>query len=169
MLSRAVVLALACSIPLLADGAAGIHWTPPAGWQSQGARPMRAATYVIPNGSVDLHPAECAVYYFGQHEGGTVDANMKRWISQFEGGEKNAKTGTRTIHGLTVHTVDVSGGYTGMGGPMAPAHAAQPGYRLLGAIVEAPQGLVFFKFTGPVKTIAANQSKYDAMLNSLAR
>lgn len=46
---------------------------------------------------------------------------------------------------------------------------ARPGYRLLGATVEAPQGRVFFKFTGPTKTVAANQAKFDAMLNSIHR
>ena len=109
------------------------------------------------------------MYYFGPGQGGSVDANVKRWISQFEGGEKNAKTGKRTIHGLTVTTLDVSGTYTGMGGPMAQSKSAKPNYRLLGAIVEGPEGSIFFKFAGPSKTVAANQAKFDSMLNSVSR
>ena len=65
-------------------------------------------------------------------------------------------------------TVDVSGAYTGMGGPTAQPGPAVPGYRLLGAIVEGPQGSIFFKFTGPAKTVAANQAAFDKMLASLA-
>jgi hypothetical protein len=42
-----------------------------------------------------------------------------------------------------------------------------PGYRLLGAIVEALGGTVFFKLTGPAKTIAANQQKFEQLLASL--
>lgn len=153
----------------LADDAAGIHWTPPSSWQSQGSRPMRAATYSVPAANGDSEPGECGVYYFGEGQGGSVADNIKRWAGQFEGGQTNAKTGKRIVHGLTVHTIDVSGTYSGMGGPMAPSHTAKPNYRLLGAIVEAPQGSVFFKFTGPSKTVAANQAKFDAMLDSLAK
>ena len=129
---------------------------------------MRAATYTIPAAPGDHEDGECIVNYFGTGQGGPVDANVKRWISQVQGGEKNAKTATRTIHGLSVTTVDASGSYTGMGGPMAQSQAAKSGYRLLGAIVEAPQGSVFFKFTGPAKTVAANQAKFDGMLNSIS-
>jgi hypothetical protein len=157
------------SLVLWADNAAGIHWTPPASWQAQGERPMRAATYSVPATAGDKEPGECAVYYFGQGQGGTVEANIQRWIGQLEGAEKNAKTASRTIHGLTVHTVEASGNYTGMGGPMAQSRTVKPDYRLLGAIVEAPEGSVFFKFTGPAKTVAANQTKFQAMLDSVAK
>jgi len=55
-----------------------------------------------------------------------------------------AKRDQRTIHGLKVTTVDVSGAYSGMGGPMAEHGAVpKPNYRLLGAIIEGPQGSVF--------------------------
>jgi hypothetical protein len=56
-----------------------------------------------------------------------------------------------------------------MGGPMAQSKSVMQNYRLLGAIVEAPEGNVFFKFTGPAKTVAANQPKFDALLNSVNR
>ena len=66
-------------------------------------------------------------------------------------------------------TIDVSGAYSGMGGPMAGASRAVPGYRLLGAIIEAPGGNVFIKLTGPAKTIAANQQKFELLLASFQR
>jgi hypothetical protein len=43
----------------------------------------------------------------------------------------------------------------------------KPNYRLLGAIVEGPQGSIFFKLTGPAKTIAQNQAAFDRLLASL--
>jgi hypothetical protein len=55
---------------------------------------------------------------------------------------------------------------SGTGGRMAPAKS---NYRLLGAMVEAPEGNVFFKFTGPAETVVANQAKFEALLNSVAR
>jgi len=38
----------------------------------------------------------------------------------------------------------------------------------LGAIVEGSQGSVFFKFTGPAKTVAQNQSAFEKMLASMS-
>jgi hypothetical protein len=42
-------------------------------------------------------------------------------------------------------------------------------YRLLGAIVAGPQGSVFFKFTGPAKTVAAAQPEFDALIASMTK
>lgn len=154
---------------LLADTVAGLKWTLPAGWKAEsGSRPMRAATYTIPPTAGDKDNGECAVYFFGEGQGGAIQANLDRWKGQFHS-PSEAKSGTRVIHGLKVTTIDVSGEYTGMAGPMSGGGAAKPGYRLLGAIVEGPGGNVFFKFTGPAKTIAANQAKFDVLLNSVSK
>jgi hypothetical protein len=92
---------------------------------------------------------------------------MSRWIGQFQS-KGPAQRGQRTVHGLKVTTVDVSGAYSGMGGPMAKAGAPpKPNYRLLGAIVEGPQASVFFKLTGPSKTVAQNQAAFDKLIASL--
>jgi hypothetical protein len=151
---------------LVADSGGGIHWTVPASWKAEAQRPMRLATYMAAPGG------ECGVYFFGAGQGGSVDANLDRWIGQFEQADGKAsraaaKTVKRAIHGLQVTTVDVSGAYTGMGGPTTQPGPAMPGYRMLGAIVEGPQGSIFIKFTGPAKTIAANQAAFEKMLASL--
>jgi hypothetical protein len=151
---------------LVADSGAGVRWVMPASWKAEAERPMRLATYTVAPG------AECGVYYFGQGQGGSVEANLDRWIGQFlqadgKPSKSAAKVARRTVHGLPVNTVDVSGAYTGMGGPTAQPGPAVSGYRLLGAIVEAPQGSIFFKFVGPAKTIAQNQAAFDKMIASL--
>jgi hypothetical protein len=154
---------------LLADSVAGLKWTTPTGWKAEGARPMRAATYIVPLTVGDTASAECAVYFFGAQQGGSVEANLDRWKGQMlaPGGKPaDAKIAKRTIHGLTVTTIDASGDYSGMGGPMASAKSVQSNYRLLGAIVEGPGGNVFIKFTGPAKTIAASQADFEQLLNS---
>jgi len=128
---------------------------------------MRAATYTIVPAAGDTASAECVVYFFGAGQGGSVEANLDRWKGQMvaPGGKpSDAKIAKRTIHGLTVTTIDASGDYTGMGGPMASA--VQKNYRLLGAIVEGPGGNVFIKFTGPAKTVVDSQAKFEQFLNS---
>jgi hypothetical protein len=135
---------------------------------------MRLATYTIPAVSGDQTDGDCIVSYFGQGQGGSVDANVDRWVGQFQQANGKspkdvAKVDKKTIHGLKVTTIDVSGAYTGMGGPMAaPGGPPKPGYRLLGAIIEGPQGAVFFKFTGPAKTVGQNQAVFEKMLTSLS-
>jgi hypothetical protein len=157
------LLAIVLTSILAADSGAGIRWTAPSTWKSEGDRPMRLATYQIPEGG------ECAVYYFGQGQGGSAEANIDRWKGQFEGSkDAAAKVEKRTIHGLKVTTLDVSGAYTGMGGPSAPQGPPKQGYRLLGALVEGPQGTIFFKFAGPLKTVAQNQSAFEKMLSTLS-
>jgi hypothetical protein len=168
---NAIVLASCCwlSASVLAESAAGVRWTAPEGWTNEGSRPMRAATYRIAPAAGDKASAECGVYFFGTGQGGTVDANLERWQGQFKdsnGKVAPAQIAKRTVHGLTITTIDTAGEYSGMGGPMAAASSPVQGYRLLGAIVAASGGNIFVKLTGPARTIAANQQKFEQMLTS---
>jgi len=163
------------ALGLWAQSAGGIRWTPPSGWQALPERPMRAATYRVPRAAGDAEDGECAVFFFGAGQGGDVQSNIKRWIGQFEleGGkpaDKAARITKETVAGLAVTRIDVSGTYLASAGPMAPRGAVRkPGFRLLGAIVEAPGGNVFFKFTGPAKTVAEAQGKFEALIKSVKR
>jgi hypothetical protein len=157
---------------LSAESVAGLKWTAPAGWKNLGTQAMRAATYSVPAAPGDKENAECVVYFFGQGQGGPVEANMERWKGQFQtadGKPAPANIATRKINGLAVTTIDVSGVYSGMGGPLAQTQSLQPGYRLLGAIIENPGGNIFLKFTGPAKTVAANQRKFEQLLTSFSK
>jgi hypothetical protein len=168
---RTAILA-AIGFTLMAETVGGLRWTPPAGWKSEGTAPMRAATYKIPPASGDHEGAECVVYFFGAGQGGSVQANIERWNSQFtaaNGKPATAKIQKRTVHELPVTTMDVTGQYSGMGGPMATTKAVMAGYRLLGAIIENRGGNVFLKVTGPEKVIAANQQKFEQMLESFVK
>ncbi|MDR3701754.1 MAG: hypothetical protein P4L56_19050 [Candidatus Sulfopaludibacter sp.] len=133
---------------------------------------MRSATYRVAAVQGDNERAECAVYFFGAGQGGSIQANLERWNGQFtqtDGKPAAAKIQKRTVHGLAVTTIDVSGEYSGMGGPMATARTVQPRYRLLGAIIENPGGNVFLKFTGPARTIAANERNFTQLLDSFQK
>jgi len=148
------------------QGSGPVKWTPPSRWEAKPASGMRAATYIIPPATGDSDGGECAVF---ENLGGSVQANVDRWIGQFEktAGAPNQKS--ETISGLTVTTVDVSGTFKGGGPMMGNTSAPKSGYRMLGAIVEGPEGNVFFKLTGPAKTIAAAQDEFQAMLKSLKK
>jgi hypothetical protein len=153
-----------------AESAGGLRWTMPAGWKAQPERPMRAATYLVPAAPGDKDAGECAVFFFGRGQGGSVQDNIDRWRGQIVGADGKpaaAKIDKRQARGLAITLVDSSGGYTGMGGPMAGNTRAVSGYRLLGAVVEGPGGNnIFVKFTGPAKTVAANQKQFEGLLAS---
>lgn len=135
---------------------------------------MRAATYTVPKAAGDSEDGECAVFYFGPGQGGGVDANIQRWTGQFEapgGGpaDKLAKTSKGKVNDLPVTRIDLAGTYKTAGGPMMQTTGSKPGYRLLGAIVEGPQGSVFFKLTAPAKTAATQQAAFETMIKSVSR
>jgi hypothetical protein len=157
------------AVSLFAESAAGVRWTAPAAWKAEAPRPMRAATYSIPTTSGESGTAECVVNYFGAGQGGDVAANIERWRAQVlgpDGKPAPAKIDKRTGRGVPITVIDASGTYTGMGGPMAGGKPVA-GYRLIGAIVEGPGGNVFFKLTGPAKTIAAQQKNFEQLLASI--
>lgn len=166
----AITFVALSSAVLIAESAAGIRWTAPAAWKAEAARPMRAATYSIPNAAGDQGTAECVVNYFGAGQGGSVDANIERWRGQVLGADgkpATAKIDKRTAGGVAITRIDASGTYTGMGGPMMGGAKPVAGYRLVGAIVEGPGGNVFFKLTGPAKTIAAHEKNFEQLLSSI--
>jgi len=170
----ALVAALLSSSPAVPSASAGgLTWSVPAGWSVEGARPMRAATYRLAAARGDAEGAELAVFHFGRGQGGDVDANVKRWLGQFtrpDGSpvDADARRKQEQLNGLSVTTVDVAGTYASgmMRGPATP----KAGWRLLGAIVEGgPEGPVFFKLTGPARTVAAAQKDFRRLLQSVKR
>jgi hypothetical protein len=147
--------------------AGGIQWTVPARWTSGAGSTMRVATYAVP-AAKGAEPGECAVFFFGSGQGGGIDDNVARWAKQFEGAPV-PKQSTTTVAGMRVTRAEVAGTYLAPGGPMMQSTGKRTGYRLLGAIVEAPEGNVFFKLTGPAATIGAAQADFDALVASLKK
>ena len=129
---------------------------------------MRVAEYVVPRASGDAADAECTVITFGPSQGGSVSDNVDRWVRQFNPLSGAPTRATRQVGGMSVTRVEVAGSYHPMsmpGGPSAPT--TEPGARLVGAIVEAPSGLWFFKLTGPDATVRAAAPELDTLLESV--
>jgi len=149
---------------------AGVVFTPPQHWRDLGPSGMRQAQYQLDPVEGDSAPAEVAVFYFGPASGGGVEANLQRWIGQMslpDGGDP-AQAATRdqfTAGSMPAHLVSLDGTYNaggmgGMGGGSEPA----PGYRLVGVVLEGPQGSLFFKLTGPEATATAMEADLLAMV-----
>ena len=146
-----------------------ITWADPPGWQrSPKANPARKATYVVPRAPGDKEDGELGVFYFGPGQGGSIDANVDRWVKQFKDAPRDkVNRADREANGLRQHTVEVESGT--FDGSMMPHGAAKPkpNYGLLGAIVEAPSGRYFFKLTGPKATVQKAKKGFYALLDSV--
>ena len=150
------------------NSAGGIVWSYPSRWVKGEQRMMRAATYTVPAAQGDAEGGECAVFYFGSQQGGTVDMNIERWGSQFENANQAAKT-TMKVSDVNITRVQMAGTYLAPSGPMMESQGKKENFVLLGAIAEAPEGMVFFKFTGPAKTVEGAQAEFDAMIQSVSK
>ena len=158
-------------MPSVADPAApaqdpGVAWQTPPRWVEELATGMRLATYVIPAPTAGGEAARCAVYYFGPGQGGGTNANIERWIGEFDNAAAPVRRESE-VRGLKVSRVEVTGTYL--------AHATQgssgpsPDWTLIGAIVEGPKGALFFKLTGPSRDAAPTAKEFDGLLASLRK
>lgn len=142
----------------------------PKTWKPEPPRSrMRKAQFSIPGKAA---PVQLVVYYFGKRGAGNVQANLDRWVGQLKQpdgkpSKQAAKVDEKTINGLKVTTVDVSGRYTAAMRPGAAAKHNSPNSRMLAAIVIAPDGPYYFKLVGPAETVTAAKAGFDQMIASV--
>lgn len=152
--------------------AAGLTFTAPPEWKPVAtSSSMRVAQYALPKAAGDAQDAELVVYYFGG-SGGTVEANIERWVGQMQQPDGRpsstvSKRESRTINGLKVTTIDVTGTYVAEMSPGSGQLHNGPGFRLRAAVIETANGPYFVKLTGPMKTIAAFDKQFEAFLSSV--
>lgn len=147
---------------------AGVNWSYPSRWVKSGPRMMRAATYTIPSATEGPEGGECAVFFFGAGQGGDVELNIQRWETQFQNGV-TAEKKDRTVGEIPVTTVAIEGSYLSPGGPMMQSQGVKENYKLLGAVIQAPEGMVFFKLTAPKVVADAVSAEFDAMVESIVK
>jgi hypothetical protein len=146
----------------------GVAWQTPTRWVEELATGMRLATYVIPAPVAGGEAARCAVYYFGPGQGGGTDANIERWIGEFESPSDPVRRDSE-VRGFRVSRVEVTGTYRAHADPAQGSSAPSPNWTLIGAIVEGPHGAVFFKLTGPSGSAAPAAKEFDGLLASLRK
>jgi hypothetical protein len=132
---------------------------------------MRVAQYKLPKAAGDGEDALLVLYYFGQGQGGTPQANIDRWLNQMkqpdgQPSRERAKMETLTVNGLQVNTVDVTGNYSGGMSPDSAPADNKAIYRLRAAIIDTPKGSYFVKLTGPEKTVGHWDQAYTDYIKS---
>jgi hypothetical protein len=152
--------------------AGSLTYSTPDGWRVQPpASSMRVAEFSLPRADGDAEDAQLVVYYFGG-QGGSVEANLERWIGQIEQPDGKpsasvAKKETRRVNGLALTLVDVSGTYVAETAPGATTRQNKPGFRLRAGVVETANGPYFIKLTGPSRTIGKWDRAFEQFVASL--
>jgi gluconolactonase len=124
---------------------------------------IRLGEFGIPSAEGDEVETELTIFAFGG-QGGGVEANVQRWIGQFQAeGRKQKITRAESPQGRYV-IVEVTGTYNR---PIDPPIAMQtkplPNARMLGAIIDLKdQGFYFLKMAGPRKTVDQNAKAFRA-------
>jgi hypothetical protein len=169
MQRTATLIIVLTSTVALAQGT--IRFDAPKEWTVQGTTSsMRVAQYMLPKAAGDAEDAELIVYYFGG-SGGSVQANLDRWLGQMEQPDGRpskavAKTSSLTANTLKMTVLDVTGRYVAEISPGSPARHNKPGFRMKAVVIETPRGPYFVKLTGPEKTVTRWESAFDAFLKS---
>ena len=136
-----------------------LRYKAPDGWvKEQTTSSMRIAQYKLPKTEGDPEDALLVLYFFGATQGGAVQANIDRWISQMQqpdgsASKDKAKTESSTVNGLKITSVDVSGTYTAEMAPGTPSQRNDANYRMRAAVIETSRGNYFLKLVGPAKTM----------------
>ena len=170
MLPLLAPLLIAAVLPLQSPGK--LEFAGPEGWQPRkAASSMRVAEFTLPRVPGDAEDAEVVVYYFGG-QGGDVEANINRWLGQMQQPDGRpskdvAKRSARTVNGLDVTMLDLSGTYVAEVRPGAAERLNKPGYAMRAAVIQTPAGPHFVKMVGPQKTMAKWLPTFDGFLQSL--
>lgn len=144
----------------------------PIAWKSEKpTSSMRKAQLKLAAADGDSEPAELVVFVFPKGAG-TVEANIKRWASQFKDGDGKApEPMVKQVKGKNVEVtrVEIAGRYIAPLSPGSSEAVNKPGFRLLGAIVQTDDAGYFFKMVGPDKTMTSAKPGFDALIASMTK
>ncbi len=129
--------------------------------------PMRKAELHVPSGD-GASRAEITFFHFGPGQGGSVDANIARWISQFQ--EPVETIQPQIEKGLMgkVPVTFVKAKGTFLSGMPGQPTTPMKDYALHGAIIESAQGDVYVKMTGPLAIVEASGTIFDQFIKQAA-
>lgn len=131
--------------------AGGLTLQAPETWEAvQPSSSMRVAQANLPDG------ADLAVFFFGPQGGGGVEANVTRWVGQFEeAGRQVVRVKGTSPQGNFIH-VTITGTYNApVGPPMLRKTEAKPGSQVIAIIVQSKDGDYFLKCSGSEKAVSA--------------
>ncbi len=144
--------------------------TPPSDWKKMEPR-SRIIQYEF-RAPKDAKDDDEAARITVMAAGGSVEANIDRWIGQFDDvAKEDAQVEKKEVANQVVHLVEIKGTYkeSSGGGPFAPGPMKKfPNYRLLGAIVVTRDaGTIFVKMTGPADLVTKLEEGFKRSIDEM--
>jgi hypothetical protein len=141
---------------------ASIAFTAPDGWlRKKPASSFVEAEFSLPASEGDENDGRLTVSVAG----GSVEANIQRWKSQFGGSPAEAHQEEIEVDGITATLVDLTGDFDDRRGPFSPG-AQQSEYRMIAAIIPIDGQLHFVKAVGPKNTMATHADSVNEFVRS---
>lgn len=128
---------------------------------------MRQLQFRVP--AAEGEGAEFILYYFGPGQGGTLEANLERWRSQFEGPDGSpvepevSQIGTAAIPATLVQLRGSYGRSVGMG----PGEEVLADRMLLAGLVETPRGNLYPQLHGPAEVVLSQREGFVAFVQGI--
>ncbi len=136
-----------------------LHWETPAGWQTQAASGLRAASFLAPGqGGAS---ADVSVVMFAGAGGGVL-ANINRWRGQLQLAPVSAEKLPAEVNAL-----DAPGGHFFVADIRGEPEQGKAATRILGAWLEQPERVWFFKMMGPEDVVESQKGAFLGFLRSV--
>jgi len=148
-----------------------LEFTIPSKWRIEPVEsPARGGQWRVPPLHGEGEGGEVVVFYFGPGVGGTAKDNIEAWIGTMfnaEGHPAAAEVKHHKTGGLTISQVVIFGTYNQVVSLPGVPPVLKSNYGLLGAVIENPQGNIYWRFTGPEPLITANLPLFNKVIDSV--
>jgi hypothetical protein len=148
-----------------------LEFTIPSKWRIEHVEsPARGGQWRVPPLHGEGEGGEVVVFYFGPGVGGTAKENIEAWIGTMfnaEGHPAAAEVKHHKTGGLAISQVVIFGTYNQVVSLPGVPPVLKSNYGLLGAVIENPQGTIYWRFTGPEPLITANLPLFNKVIDSV--
>ncbi len=130
---------------------------------------MRLLQFEVP-GCKEADAVQFVVYYFGPKQGGSVQANLQRWKSQFsgpDGGEVEPQVSIVEGAKLPATLIELEGTYARGVGMGPQGKALLPERMLLAAAAESPKGNINPQLHGPAAAAKDLRAAFVAFIEGI--
>lgn len=150
----------------------GVRLTLPEDWRVlEPTNQMRALELALPPAEEGGDPLVLVVYYFGAEGAGDTASNVERWLGQFSqpDGRETAEVAEQSegeVAGMALLRLQATGTFAG---GMGPGAEAQPGAGLRAAILDGPEGPLYFKLVAQEAALVEYDAALDVFFEGIAR
>jgi hypothetical protein len=148
-----------------------LKFTIPSKWKIEMVdSPARGGQWHVPPLHGEGEGGEVVAFYFGPGVGGSARENVEAWIGTMfnaEGHPAAAEIKHHETGGLKVSQVVIFGTYNQVVSLPGVPPVLKSNYGLLGAVIENPQGNIYWRFTGPEPLITAALPLFNKVIDSV--